>query len=76
MAMATATSFLASIPTAPADTWLCWCGYVNFPGEPCGRCYHEPPDAGRHERGGTVVTAVGMASVLALLLGAIASFAH
>jgi len=46
----TATSFPASVPTAPVDTWLCWCGYVNLPGRTCVRCYHEPPAKDRRRR--------------------------
>ena len=52
MAMATATSLLASVPTAPVDTWLCWCGYVNLPDQPCVRCHHAAPPAERRRRFG------------------------
>ena len=52
MAMATATSFPASVPTAPVDTWLCWCGYVNLPDTPCVRCHRAAPAAERRRRFG------------------------
>lgn len=52
--MATATQvpvFLESVPTAPTDTWLCWCGYVNQPDSPCGRCLGAPRRATESRRG-------------------------
>jgi hypothetical protein len=76
MTTATATSFLASVPAAPVDSWLCWCGYVNPASERCGRCHHEAPDAGARYGSGTVSSAVTVATILALVLGAIASFAR
>jgi hypothetical protein len=49
--MATASAdVLASVPTAPTDSWLCLCGYVNRPDEHCARCFHEPPPKRRRTR--------------------------